>query len=95
MMLKKNLLTKIPSTVPNGWVLVHNVLPTRMADHLSTLPAWHRALVSADSRRAAERGRLHPLGWNGFRAWFDDEPRRFKICRCGWAPTLGTHYRSR
>jgi hypothetical protein len=35
-----------------------------------------------------------PLEFNGFRAWLQsgDEPP-LEACDCGWAPTLGQHFR--
>ena len=36
------------------------------------------------------------LGLNGFRAWLygpDPDPKRVKVCDCGWAPQLPEHYR--
>jgi hypothetical protein len=50
-----------------------------------------------------------PAGLNGFRTWYDflNDPRHFKrleeregyeptkyfVCKCGWRPDLGRHYR--
>jgi hypothetical protein len=63
-----------------------------------------RVLVHNHVRRHANM----PNGANGFRAWYDflDAPRRFRritspgepppkyiVCKCGWRPDLGTHYR--
>jgi hypothetical protein len=34
------------------------------------------------------------LGTRGFRAWLSDpDPKNLEACDCGWAPTLGGHYR--
>jgi hypothetical protein len=47
-----------------------------------------------------------PRGLNGFRYWYDfrhdpqhfksvapDAPPKYIICKCGWRPDLGVHYR--
>jgi hypothetical protein len=67
---------------PSGRVLVHNHIR-----HTATMPP----------------------GLHGFRIWYDfrDNPQHFKllqkksnyrppkyiVCKCGWRPDLGTHYR--
>jgi len=32
-------------------------------------------------------------GTNGFRAWLEKSSPKFVVCKCGWRPEEGTHYR--
>jgi hypothetical protein len=35
------------------------------------------------------------LGYRGFRAWLSSPDPRLYVCRCGWRPELGQHFRVR
>ncbi len=51
-------------------------------------------LVHNDIRHTADM----PSGLFGFRIWYDfldapQRPTKYTVCKCGWRPDLGTHYR--
>jgi hypothetical protein len=49
-----------------------------------------RILAHNHVRRSADM----PQGLNGFRYWYDKPQRAdYVVCKCGWRPDLGTHYR--
>jgi len=56
-----------------------------------TVPAG-KILVHNQVRR---RDPYHVPGLYGMRAWLADPATEYVVCRCRWAPHLGTHYRVR
>jgi hypothetical protein len=63
----KRYLSRLPTQIPAGHVLVHNSVRPRRRVNASGARAWLEA----------------------------PDPTRLEICRCGWAPELGRHFRVR